>query len=70
MAIPLLHHGMLYVGIPYSESALSSTTTGGSLYGATHVTWNRSPDSLSDDEKSIAVALGKRVAEIASKLAA
>ena len=69
MAIPLLHHGMLYVGIPYSESALSSTTTGGSLYGATHVTWNRHPDSLSDDEKSIAAALGKRVAEVASKLA-
>jgi len=69
MAIPLLHHGMLYVGVPYSESALSSTTTGGSVYGASHVTWNRNPDSLSDDEKAIAIALGKRVAEIASKLA-
>jgi NAD(P)H dehydrogenase (quinone) len=68
MAIPLLHHGMIYVGLPYSESALSTTTTGGSLYGATHVTWSQSPDSLSDDEKTLACALGKRVAEIAQKL--
>lgn len=70
MAIPLLHHGMLYVGLPYSEEKLSSTTTGGSLYGATHVTWGRNPDVLSDDEKSLAAALGKRVATIAAKLAA
>lgn len=69
MAIPLLHHGMIYVGIPYSEAALSTTTTGGSLYGATHVTWGRTPDVLSDDEKTLASALGKRVAEIAKKLA-
>ena len=68
MAIPLLHHGMIYVGLPYSEAALSTTTTGGSLYGATHVTWSRTPDVLSDDEKTLAVALGKRVAEIAKKL--
>jgi len=68
MAIPLLHHGMIYVGLPYSEAALSTTTTGGSLYGATHVTWSRTPDVLSDDEKTLAAALGKRVAEIAKKL--
>ena len=68
MAIPLLHHGMLYVGLPYSEEELSTTTTGGSLYGATHVTWSRNPDELSADEKRLAFALGKRVAEIASKL--
>lgn len=68
MAIPLLHHGMIYVGLPYSETALSTTTTGGSLYGATHVTWSRNPDTLSADEKTLAAALGKRVAEIASKL--
>jgi NAD(P)H dehydrogenase (quinone) len=68
MAIPLLHHGMIYVGLPYSEAALSTTTTGGSLYGATHVTWSRNPDKLSADEKMLAGALGKRVAEIASKL--
>jgi NAD(P)H dehydrogenase (quinone) len=68
MAIPLLHHGMLYVGLPYSEESLSSTTTGGSPYGASHVSWNKKPDTLSDDEKRLAIALGKRVAEIATKL--
>ncbi len=70
MAIPLLHHGMIYVGLPYSETTLSTTTSGGSVYGATHVTWSRSPDTLSDDEKTLAVALGKRVAAIAQKLEA
>ncbi len=69
MAIPLLHHGMLYVGLPYSEEELSTTTTGGSLYGATHVTWSKNPDKLSEDEKRLAFALGKRVAEIGAKLA-
>ena len=68
MAIPLLHHGMLYVGLPFSEESLSSTTTGGSPYGASHVSWNKKPDTLSDDEKRLAIALGKRVAEIATKL--
>ena len=68
MALPLLHHGMLLVGVPYTEEALSSTTTGGTPYGATHVTWNRKPDSLSDDEKQIAQTLGKRVAEIGQRL--
>jgi len=68
MAIPLLHHGMLYVGLPYSEAGLSSTTTGGSLYGASHVTWGRNPDILSDEEKILAAALGKRVAEVAARL--
>ena len=69
MAIPLLHHGMLITGIPYTEEALSSTTTGGSPYGASHVSWNRKADSLADEEKVLARALGKRVAEVASKLA-
>ena len=69
MAIPLLHHGMVYVGLPYSEEELSTTTTGGSLYGATHVTWSRQADELSKDEKRLAFALGKRVAQIAQKLA-
>ena len=68
MALPLLHHGMLIVGVPYTEEALSATTTGGTPYGATHVTWNRKPDALSDDEKQIAQALGKRVAGIAQRL--
>ena len=69
MALPLLHHGMLIVGLPYTDEVLTTTTTGGSPYGATHVTWNRRPDVLSEDERHLARALGKRVAEIASRLA-
>ena len=69
MAIPLLHHGMLIVGLPYTEEAISETTTGGTPYGASHVSWNRKADSLSDHERQLARALGKRVAEIANKLA-
>jgi NAD(P)H dehydrogenase (quinone) len=68
MAIPLLHHGMLIVGLPYTEEAINDTTTGGTPYGASHVTWNRKADSLSDHERQLARALGKRVAEIAKKL--
>jgi len=68
MALPLIHHGMLYVGIPWTEEALSKTTTGGTPYGASHVTWGRGADKLSDDEKTLARALGKRVATIANKL--
>lgn len=70
MALPLLHHGMLIVGVPYTEKALITTTTGGTPYGASHVTWNRDSDHLSDDEKRLARALGARVAKIAAKLAA
>lgn len=69
MALPLLHHGMLIVGLPYTDDILNTTTTGGSPYGATHVSWNRKPDSLSEDEKHLARALGKRVAETAKRLA-
>jgi len=69
MSIPLLHHGMIVVGLPYSEEALSTTTSGGTPYGATHVTWNRNPDVLSEEEKQLARALGKRVADIAKRLA-
>lgn len=68
MAIPLLHHGMLIVGVPYTEPVLSTTTTGGSPYGASHVTWNREDDRLSEDDKTVARALGTRVASIASRL--
>jgi NAD(P)H dehydrogenase (quinone) len=68
MAMPLIHHGMLIIGIPYSEEELSTTTTGGTPYGASHVSWNRAADSLSAEEKSLARALGKRVATIAAKL--
>ena len=68
MAIPLLHHGMLLVGLPYSEADLSSTKTGGTPYGASHVTWNRDPDELSAEEKRLANALGKRVADVTRRL--
>ncbi len=68
MAVPLLHHGMIIVGLPYTEEAISDTTTGGSPYGASHVTWNRKADTLSDDARDLARALGKRVNEIAKKL--
>jgi NAD(P)H dehydrogenase (quinone) len=68
MAVPLLHHGMLLVGLPYTEAVLSTTTTGGSPYGASHVSWNRKADKLSSDEKQLARALGRRVADIARRL--
>jgi len=70
MALPLLHHGMLIVGIPYTEPVLSTTTTGGSPYGASHVTWNRDGDELSADDRSLARVLGARVADVARRLAA
>ena len=68
MAVPLLHHGMLLVGLPCTEPAIQSTTTGGTPYGASHVSWNRKPDALSEDERDLARILGKRVAEIAKRL--
>ncbi len=65
MMQPLLHHGMLLVGIPYSETALNTTTTGGTPYGASHITGMNHDIPFSDDEKNLAKALGKRVAEVA-----
>lgn len=69
MAVPLLHHGMLICGLPYTEEALHTTTTGGSPYGASHVTWDKQTSELSNEEKVLARALGNRVATIAAKLA-
>jgi len=68
MAVPLLHHGMLLVGVPYSESALTETTTGGTPYGASHLARAQTDIELSDEESRVARALGKRVAETACKL--
>jgi NAD(P)H dehydrogenase (quinone) len=67
MALPLIHHGMLFVGVPYTEPALFATRTGGSPYGATMITaeW---AGGMSDDEKTVAQALGYRVTAIASRL--
>ncbi|MGH8460804.1 MAG: NAD(P)H:quinone oxidoreductase [Stenotrophobium sp.] len=71
MMLPLLHHGMLIVGVPYTEPALSSTASGGTPYGASHVAGTgREGRPLTSDEETLALALGKRVAEIALKLAA
>ena len=67
MMLPLLHHGMYLVGLPFSEAALTRTRTGGSPYGASHVA-NEGPTLLSSDEKELAQALGKRVAELAAYL--
>jgi NAD(P)H dehydrogenase (quinone) len=68
MMLPLLHHGMLLVGLPFTEPGLQRTTTGGSPYGASHVHGALKSVQLSDDEKELAQRLGQRVAEIAKKL--
>ncbi len=65
---PLLHQGMVIVGVPYSEPALSSTKSGGTPYGSTHVTFGKDDTPLSDEEKQLCYAQGKRLAEIAIKL--
>ncbi len=67
MIVPLIHHGMLWVGVPYTEPALFETRTGGSPYGATHLAseWNR---ELSEHEQIVARGLGRRVAELAIRL--
>lgn len=70
MMLPLVHHGMLMVGLPYTEPALLSTTTGGTPYGASHVAGAASDRPLSADEKKLCIALGQRLATIALKLAA
>jgi NAD(P)H dehydrogenase (quinone) len=62
MLNPLLHHGMLLCGLPYTEHALSKTTTGGTPYGASHVAGPSNSNPISDDEKTLCIALGKRVA--------
>ncbi len=68
MMLPLLHHGMYIVGLPFTETALNQTRSGGSPYGATHVASHSGIGKVSDDEKTLAQALGKRVAELAVRL--
>ncbi|MFA5685022.1 MAG: NAD(P)H:quinone oxidoreductase [Lysobacteraceae bacterium] len=68
MLLPLLHHGMLIVGLPFTEPALSRTDGGGSPYGAAHFAGPDNERVLSEDEKSLARALGRRVADIAARL--
>ena len=70
MMLPLLHHGMMILGIPYTEAALSTTREGGTPYGASHVSGGDGGTAATADERQLAVALGRRLAETATKLAA
>ena len=68
MMLPLLHHGMIIVGLPYSEPELASTQTGGTPYGASHVAGLTSDLPISEAEKKLCMALGRRLAQTALKL--
>jgi len=70
MMLPLLHHGMLIVGLPYTLPEVTTTRGGGSPYGASHVGGPRGDNALDDDERTLARALGRRVADVASRLGA
>ena len=69
MMLPLLHHGMMIVGLPYTEMDLRMTRSGGTPYGASHVAGAASDEPLSEHEKRLCVALGRRLAAVATKLA-
>ena len=68
MMLPLLHHGMLITGLPYTQTELLSTRTGGTPYGATRVTSDAEANALSDEERALCLALGRRLANTAKKL--
>ena len=68
MMLPLLHHGMVIVGLPYTEPDLNSTRSGGTPYGATHVSGTGNDRAVTDEESRLAFALGKRLAAVAQKL--
>lgn len=68
MMLPLLHHGMLLLGVPYTENALGTTDAGGTPYGASHWAGQHGERELTDDEKTICRTLGKRLAETAARL--
>ena len=68
MMLPLMHHGMIMVGLPYSEPALANTQSGGTPYGASHVGGALNDKKITDDEKKLCMALGKHLAETALKL--
>ena len=69
MMLPLLHHGCVVAGIPYTEPLLSSTRSGGTPYGASHVAGNRDEIQPTEDEAALARVLGRRIATLASRLA-
>ncbi|MFT6092941.1 MAG: NAD(P)H dehydrogenase (quinone) [Pseudohongiellaceae bacterium] len=68
MALPLLHHGMIFCGLPYSEAALNTTTSGGTPYGASHVAGANSDAEISAEESQLCQALGKRIARLTLSL--
>lgn len=68
MMLPLLHHGMIIVGLPYSEPELNTTRQGGTPYGASHVAGLANDQPISEAEKKLCIALGKRLAQTALKL--
>ena len=68
MMLPLLHHGMLLVGLPYSEPQLMQTATGGTPYGPSHVAGSQARLPLSAEEAELCQVLGKRLAAVAKKL--
>jgi NAD(P)H dehydrogenase (quinone) len=68
MMLPLLHHGMYIVGLPFTEAALNETSTGGSPYGASHVVGSKETLQLSEHERTLAQVLGRRVAQLAVNL--
>ena len=70
MALPLLHHGMLLLGVPYTEPALTSTQSGGTPYGASHVAGARGDNPISEPERDLPRARARRLADTARKLAA
>lgn len=68
MMLPLLHHGMLITGVPYSEHAIRKTSSGGTPYGPSHYESHSSGNQISEEEKTIAMTLGERLANLALKL--
>ena len=70
MMLPLLHHGMILLGLPYTHAELSTTASGGTPYGASHVSGRDNERALTDEERALCLALGRRLAETAIKLAA
>ena len=68
MLLPLIHHGMIYIGLPFSEPELSRTQQGGTPYGATHVAGQFNDQPFSEIERRLCIAQGKRLAELASRL--
>lgn len=68
MALPLIHHGMLFCGIPYTESGLLQTQSGGTPYGASHWAGSKNDNELSDEETELCQAQGERIAALAKQL--